>query len=478
MFSDIDNERLQEKLLDLMRNNEQVQQREMDAAVLLDIIQIIGSSQTRLEVIESLIQGLQVIVGHQETVVLERAKQRAPVWVPSYASSDLLATSVWRTGELFERVASGEVVALFRPLQVEEFAEQEIEVSRLAGSALLFGLESQTDSSLVVLLHRQEKAFSPHQRESIRRLKPMVEQRLQNLEFDLKLRDVVAKRTSELKESQKRLASFARSSSDWFWEVDAAFRFSYTSKLQGDELPDLAKNLFGRTIMEVRTETESQKLNKWFAVTRTFQERQPITDFEFELALPKRSPIWVRINGEAFFSEQGVFLGYRGTARNISLRKYQDRQLSQQIQQVSSRAQLIDTETAKATAVESPNKPHVLLVDDCESSQMITQLMLVNLGCQTSVVESGSQALACKQLADIDLVLMDLEMPDMSGEEVSRRLRERGLEVPILALTGCSYGDRGSQVEQAGMNGFIEKPVRLNVLQQQLGQFLKAIPPS
>ncbi|MBD1390614.1 response regulator [Neiella sp. HB171785] len=474
MFSDIDNERLQEKLLDLLRNNEQVQQREMDAAVLLDIIQIIGSAQSRLEVIESLIQGLQVIVGHQETVVLERAKHGASLWVPSYASNNLLATSVWRTGDLFERVAGGEVTALFRPLQVAEFSEQEPAITNLAGSALLFGLESQTGNCLVVLLHQQEKVFSPHQRESIRRLKPMVEQRLQNLEFDLKLRDVVAKRTAELRESQKRLSSFARSSSDWFWEVDAAFRFSYTSKLQGDELPDLGKNLFGRTIMEVRTEAESQKLNKWFAVTRTFQERQPISDFEFELALPKRSPLWVRINGEAFFSEQGVFLGYRGTAKNISLRKYQDRQLSQQIQQVSSRAQRIEVESTQTATAETNSAPHVLLVDDCESSQMITQLMLVNLGFQTSVVESGIQALSCEHLDDVDLVLMDLEMPDMNGEEVSRRLRERGLAVPILALTGCSYGDRGSQVEQAGMNGFIEKPVRLNVLQEQLSHFFQS----
>ncbi|MBW8192289.1 response regulator [Neiella marina] len=469
--NDLDNEGLQEKLLDLLRRNDQVQQQQTDAAALLDIMQVTGSAQSRTELLTTLLQGLQVLTGHQHVAVLERSSELSLIWTSSFASTNVLVNSVWQSGQVFERALNGDVVALFKPEQVDEFRQQERDICELAGSALVFGLESVAGVSLVVLFHAEKNSFTPNQKEAVRRLKPMAEQRLQNLEYDLKLRDLVARRTNELRHSQKRLACFARTSSDWFWEVDEEFRFSYTSKLDDNELPELRGNLYGKTIMELRTATESQNLNKWFAVTRTFQERQPIRGFEFELALPKRNPVWIRINGEPFYSEQGVFLGYRGTAKNISLRKSQDRQLSQQIQQVSNRSKLIEHDTENVLADVS-QASHVLLVDDCESSQMITQLMLVNLGYTTSVVESGVKALNFDDLESVDAVLMDLEMPDMSGEEVSRAMRDKGLTMPILALTGCSFGERGEQVAASGMNGFIEKPVRLNVLQQELGQLL------
>ncbi|MCM2681270.1 response regulator [Echinimonas agarilytica] len=473
-YQKFDNEHLQERLLDLLRSNEQVQQREMDATALLDIIQVIGEANSGLQVIDSLLQGVQVITGHHSSLVLEPQPDHQGYWLEKNCTHPSFKKSLWCAASVFERVLAGEVVVLFKPSLVDEFQDQDPALLENTRSALILSVISDFEPQIIILFHRNSNHFSPHQKEAIRRLKPMVEQRLQSLEFDAKLRKMVAKRTNDLRQSQKRMASFARSSSDWFWEMDDQMRFCYTSTQDHQDAITMRDDLFGKTILELRTGQECTKLNKWFSVTRILQDRGAIRDFEFELDLPSRTPIWIRISGEPFFSERGVFEGYRGTAKNITERKSEERELSAQIQQFSNRNQSLQRPEL-LVAEPSPNQPEtnefrVLLVDDCESSQMITQLMLMNLGYPTETVESGAKALKLSSLKDFELILMDLDMPDMSGEEVSRQMRMLGVSAPILALTGCSYAQRGEQVADAGMNGFIEKPVRLNVLQEQLNK--------
>jgi signal transduction histidine kinase/ActR/RegA family two-component response regulator len=115
------------------------------------------------------------------------------------------------------------------------------------------------------------------------------------------------------------------------------------------------------------------------------------------------------------------------------------------------------------------NKRHVLVVEDDAMNQMIVCSMLQNAGYLTSTADDGAQALDLLSRETFDLVLMDWQMPDMDGLEVTRRLRdgtvgEFGTLVPIIALTANAFAEDRAACLAAGMNDFLTKPVLAEAL--------------
>ncbi len=71
-----------------------------------------------------------------------------------------------------------------------------------------------------------------------------------------------------------------------------------------------------------------------------------------------------------------------------------------------------------------------------------------------------------------DLVLMDINMPVMNGLEATKRLREMGFTLPIIAMT-ANVGDRDKRAAlDAGMNAFVEKPVRVEKIFSEIAKCL------
>lgn len=106
---------------------------------------------------------------------------------------------------------------------------------------------------------------------------------------------------------------------------------------------------------------------------------------------------------------------------------------------------------------------NILLVEDNDFNRAIAKDFLESWDCK--VIESGNglEAIeALKKNDEIDLILMDLQMPVMDGFEAVRRIRadeaSRLKEIPIVALTAAAMGDIKSEVFSAGMNDFISKP--------------------
>ena len=96
-----------------------------------------------------------------------------------------------------------------------------------------------------------------------------------------------------------------------------------------------------------------------------------------------------------------------------------------------------------------------------------------------NVVEASnaSQALTTFQELHPDLILMDINMPDMDGYTLTARLREKPYfsTVPIIALTAnVMKGDRERTLE-AGCDGYIQKPIDVDLLPVQINQFLKEV---
>ena len=117
----------------------------------------------------------------------------------------------------------------------------------------------------------------------------------------------------------------------------------------------------------------------------------------------------------------------------------------------------------------------VLVVDDDRTNRLIATKVMQRLGVDATVVEDGLAGVAAASAQPFDLILMDLMMPGLSGIEATQRIRsEPGpcRESTILAFSAAALGADRDAALAAGMNGFIEKPARIDTLRTTLQQHL------
>lgn len=116
----------------------------------------------------------------------------------------------------------------------------------------------------------------------------------------------------------------------------------------------------------------------------------------------------------------------------------------------------------------------VLIVEDDETSEMLISIELEKFSKEILKVTTGLDALeVCRKHPDIDLVLMDIQMPGMNGYETTRKIRDFNKEVIIIAQTAFALtGDREKAIE-AGCNDYIPKPIKKAELQSLIQKNFK-----
>lgn len=117
----------------------------------------------------------------------------------------------------------------------------------------------------------------------------------------------------------------------------------------------------------------------------------------------------------------------------------------------------------QAGALPAPVR-RLLVVDDDPTNQMIVAAMLTNAGLGVQTADDGRSALALLREHRFDLVLMDWQMPDMDGLEVTRRIRNgaagpHNTAIPVVALTANAFAEDRVACLAVGMNDFLTKPV-------------------
>lgn len=112
----------------------------------------------------------------------------------------------------------------------------------------------------------------------------------------------------------------------------------------------------------------------------------------------------------------------------------------------------------------------VLVVDDSiDSAEMLAELITA-LGHHVRVAHLAASALEQLDAAPVDLILLDLSLPDQDGLSVARAVRTRfGSAIRIIALTGFSGDEERAQAIEAGCEQFIVKPLKLDQLRKLLG---------
>jgi PAS domain S-box-containing protein len=142
-------------------------------------------------------------------------------------------------------------------------------------------------------------------------------------------------------------------------------------------------------------------------------------------------------------------------------------------------SQTVEAERGAATSKEAARTGacRILLVEDDEINQLSIQGLLEHFGYETLLASDGIQALSALRTHRVDAALMDIQMPRMDGVETTRRIRagQAGAvnkTLPIIALTAHAMeGDRGKFLD-AGLNGYISKPVDMDDLKKTLDKIL------
>jgi CheY-like chemotaxis protein len=119
----------------------------------------------------------------------------------------------------------------------------------------------------------------------------------------------------------------------------------------------------------------------------------------------------------------------------------------------------------------------VLLVEDNPVNMLIAAAMLERWGVQVTQASDGHEAIAAVEAAEahglaFEAVLMDVQMPRMSGYDATRRLRVRpgSEQLPIIALTAAALVSEREQALAAGMNDFLTKPIDVERLRATLAR--------
>ncbi|MBA2340725.1 MAG: response regulator [Pyrinomonadaceae bacterium] len=105
--------------------------------------------------------------------------------------------------------------------------------------------------------------------------------------------------------------------------------------------------------------------------------------------------------------------------------------------------------------------PTILIVDDVLDSLVMISLTLQSMGFRVLTAENGRNAIEVARLACPDLILMDIHMPELDGLAATRRLREQTelQKIPVVALTAFSTEGFQKAAFDAGLDGYLTKPV-------------------
>jgi CheY-like chemotaxis protein len=119
----------------------------------------------------------------------------------------------------------------------------------------------------------------------------------------------------------------------------------------------------------------------------------------------------------------------------------------------------------------------VLVVEDNQVNQLLVTTILAKAGMRAEVAGNGVEAVQAVHQRNFDVILMDMQMPEMDGLEATRRIRQLGAlgrAVPIIAMTANAMQEDRRRCLEAGMNDFVAKPIDSGELLRKIAAHCRA----
>jgi two-component system, cell cycle response regulator DivK len=121
--------------------------------------------------------------------------------------------------------------------------------------------------------------------------------------------------------------------------------------------------------------------------------------------------------------------------------------------------------------------PKILLVEDNDNNRYLAKFLLERNGFVVTPAENGRVALEMARKEKPDLVVMDIQMPEMDGYETAKRFKEDPMleDVPLVGVSSFAMpGDRAAAL-RIGFAGYIEKPINPETFANEVSQFLRIV---
>lgn len=119
----------------------------------------------------------------------------------------------------------------------------------------------------------------------------------------------------------------------------------------------------------------------------------------------------------------------------------------------------------------SPSR--ILVVEDNPKNLKLVRDVLIHSGYEVIEATSGEEGVRLAVERSPDLILMDLQLPGIDGVEALRRIRgSHDDQVPVVAVTAFAMNDDRARAFESGFDGYVEKPISVRALSQQVHDFL------
>ena len=118
----------------------------------------------------------------------------------------------------------------------------------------------------------------------------------------------------------------------------------------------------------------------------------------------------------------------------------------------------------------------VLIVDDEKMVIDVSKHLLESVGYRVLTATSGMAAVECikREKGNIDIVILDMVMPGMTGEETFEQIKAIDPDIKVLLSSGYSIDGQAAEIIQKGCDGFIQKPFKLEKLSQKIREILNS----
>jgi len=118
-------------------------------------------------------------------------------------------------------------------------------------------------------------------------------------------------------------------------------------------------------------------------------------------------------------------------------------------------------------------KVKILIAEDNRISYEYLREILKNEGTDILLAKNGTEAVKmCEENTDLDLVFMDIKMPEMDGGEATRKIKSIRPELPIIAQTAYALNDEREAILKKGFDAYLAKPIQRKEIQAILDKFL------
>jgi len=116
----------------------------------------------------------------------------------------------------------------------------------------------------------------------------------------------------------------------------------------------------------------------------------------------------------------------------------------------------------------------ILVVEDNEKNMYLIWFILKNNNYEVIKAATGEEGVALAIQKKPDLILMDIQLPDIDGLEATKRIRksEPGKKIPIIAVTSFAMSGDRERLIKGGCTGYIEKPINLEILLSEMKKYL------